>query len=169
MNNIVDTPHGHAERLPDVPVRVVIIEDLREVREGLAMLIDGTTGFECAPAIGRWRTRSRASAGSRPDVILTDIGLPGHGRHRGHAAFCASAFPQVPILALTVYDDDEKVFNAICAGASGYLLKNTPPARLLESLTRSGGRRRADVAGGRAPRRHAVPRVPSAGSAPRII
>ena len=120
-------------RLPDVPVRVVIIEDLREVREGLAMLIDGTNGFQCA---GSYRTMEDALegiAGSRPDVILTDIGLPGMDGIEG-TRILRERFPDVPILALTVYDDDENVFNAICAGASGYLLKNTPPARLLESL-----------------------------------
>ena len=75
----------------------------------------------------------RASTGSRPDVILTDIGLPGMDGIEG-TRLLRERFPDVPILALTVYDDDENVFNAICAGASGYLLKNTPPARLLESL-----------------------------------
>jgi DNA-binding NarL/FixJ family response regulator len=70
---------------------------------------------------------------SRPDVILTDIGLPGMNGIDG-TRILASRFPEVPILVLSVYGDDENVFDAICAGASGYLLKNTPPARLLESL-----------------------------------
>ena len=111
----------------------MIIEDLREVREGLAMLINGTNGFQCA---GSYRTMEDAlegMAGSRPDVILTDIGLPGMDGIEG-TRILRERFPAVPILALTVYDDDENVFNAICAGASGYLLKNTAPARLLESL-----------------------------------
>jgi DNA-binding NarL/FixJ family response regulator len=114
-------------------VRVAIIEDQREVREGLATLIDGTSGFKC---VSSFRTMEEALArisANPPDVILTDIGLPGmsgvegirilHERHKA-----------IPIVALTVYDDDDDVFNALCAGASGYLLKNTPPARLLESL-----------------------------------
>jgi DNA-binding NarL/FixJ family response regulator len=116
-----------------VPVRVVIIEDLREVREGLAILINGTAGFRCAAS---FRTMEDALAGmssSRPDVILTDIGLPGMTGVDG-TRLLRERFPAVPVLALTVYDDDENVFNAICAGASGYLLKNTPPGRLLESL-----------------------------------
>ncbi|MBA2257291.1 MAG: response regulator transcription factor, partial [Acidobacteria bacterium] len=133
MNNIADTPQTHAGRLPDGPVRVVIIEDLREVREGLTMLINGTSGFHCA---GSYRTMEEALSGisgTRPDVILTDIGLPGMNGVEG-TRILRERFPQVPILALTVYDDDDNVFNAICAGASGYLLKNTAPARLLESL-----------------------------------
>jgi DNA-binding NarL/FixJ family response regulator len=66
-------------------------------------------------------------------VILTDIGLPGMSGIDGIRAI-RERMPAVPILALTVYDSDEQVFRALCAGASGYLLKNTPPARLLESL-----------------------------------
>jgi DNA-binding NarL/FixJ family response regulator len=130
MNTNADTRRA---RSTDVPIRVVIIEDLREVREGLAMLIGGTSGFCCA---GSYRTMEDALngvAGSRPDVILTDIGLPGMDGIEG-TRLLRDRFPAVPILALSVYDDDTNVFNAICAGASGYLLKNTAPARLLESL-----------------------------------
>ena len=77
-----------------------------------------------------------ALARVRPDgtgVILTDIGLPGMSGIDGIRAL-RERMPDVPILALTVYDSDDQVFRALCAGASGYLLKNTPPARLLESL-----------------------------------
>jgi len=121
-------------QLPEAPVRVVIIEDLLEVREGLAVLINGTSGFECT---GRFRTMEEALAGveaSRPAVILTDIGLPGMNGIEG-TRILSARYPDVPILALSVYGDDENVFAAICAGASGYLLKNTPPARLLQALT----------------------------------
>ena len=133
MNNMADTRQAHADRPGDVPVRVVIIEDLREVREGLTMLINGTNGFECAASYRTMEEALKGIAGTRPDVILTDIGLPGMDGVEG-TRILRERFPQVPILALTVYDDDDNVFNAICAGASGYLLKNTAPARLLESL-----------------------------------
>jgi DNA-binding NarL/FixJ family response regulator len=116
------------------PINVVIIEDLREVREGLTMLINGTPGFRCS---GSYRTMKEAFdhvAGLAPDIILTDIGLPGLSGIEG-ARILRERLPNVPILALTVYDDSEKIFAALCAGASGYLLKNTPPAKLLESLT----------------------------------
>jgi DNA-binding NarL/FixJ family response regulator len=115
------------------PTRVVIIEDLREVREGLAVLINGTNGFECAGAYRTMEEALRNIAGVRAGVILTDIGLPDMDGIEG-TRILHERLPDVPILALTVYDDDENVFNAICAGASGYLLKNTPPAQLLESL-----------------------------------
>jgi DNA-binding NarL/FixJ family response regulator len=67
------------------------------------------------------------------DVVLTDIGLPGMSGIKGIEILC-NRYPQIPILALTVYDSDDQVFDALCAGASGYLLKNTAPARLLESI-----------------------------------
>lgn len=128
--------------MSSAPIRIVIIEDLREVREGLAMLINGTSGFVCADSYRTMEDALNGMSVSRPDVILTDIGLPGMGGVDG-TRILRDRFPGLPILALTVYDDDENVFNAICAGASGYLLKNTPPARLLESLQ--------EVAGGGAP------------------
>lgn len=120
--------------MSELPVRVVIIEDLLEVREGLAFLINGTSGFECT---GRFRTMEEALAGveaSRPAVILTDISLPGMNGIEG-TRLLSARYPDVPILALSVHGDDENVFDAICAGASGYLLKNTPPSRLLDALT----------------------------------
>ena len=112
---------------------VVIIEDVRDVRDGLSVLINGTPGFRC---VGAYRTMEEALARVRPGgtgVILTDIGLPGMSGIDGIRAL-RERMPDVPILALTVYDSDDQVFRALCAGASGYLLKNTPPARLLESL-----------------------------------
>jgi DNA-binding NarL/FixJ family response regulator len=114
-------------------VHVVIIEDLPEIRDGLAMLVNGTSGFQVT---GAFRTMEDALAGvdaCLPDVILTDIGLPGMSGIEG-TRLLAAKFPAVPILVLSVYGDDESVFDAICAGASGYLLKNTPPGRLLESI-----------------------------------
>jgi DNA-binding NarL/FixJ family response regulator len=114
----------------DSPINVALVEDIRDVREGLAALINGTRGFKC---VGSYYSMEAALSGignKAPDVILTDIGLPGI---RG-AEILRERFPEVPILALTVYDNDDQVFNALCAGASGYLLKNTAPARLLESI-----------------------------------
>ena len=114
-------------------IQVAIIEDQREVREGLMTLIDGTSGFKC---VSSFRTMEEALAqigANLPDVILTDIGLPGMSGVEG-IRILRERHKDIPIVALTVYDDDDDVFNGLCAGASGYLLKNTPPARLLESL-----------------------------------
>jgi DNA-binding NarL/FixJ family response regulator len=115
-------------------VRVAIIEDQRDVRDGLAALINGTCGFACA---ARFRTMEEALNALDPhdaDVVLVDLGLPGMSGIEGIRVL-RQRHVEVPLLALTVYDDDDRVFDALCAGASGYLLKNTPPARLLESLT----------------------------------
>jgi DNA-binding NarL/FixJ family response regulator len=117
----------------DRSIRVVIIEDLREVREGLTMLVHGTSGFQCVASYRTMEDALREIGTTTPDVILTDIGLPGMNGVEG-TRILRERFPEVPILALTVYDDDDNVFDAICAGASGYLLKNTTPARLLEAL-----------------------------------
>jgi DNA-binding NarL/FixJ family response regulator len=130
---------------PGAPLHVVIIEDQRDVREGLATLIHGTPGFRCTRSYRTMDEALRAMSAPSddpPDVVLTDIGLPGMSGIEGIAAI-RRQFADLPILALTVYDSDDKVFDALCAGASGYLLKNTPPARLLESLQ--------EVAGGGAP------------------
>jgi DNA-binding NarL/FixJ family response regulator len=117
----------------DRSIRVVIIEDLREVREGLTMLVHGTSGFQCVASYRTMEDALREIGTTMPDVILIDIGLPGMNGVEG-TRILRERFPEVPILALTVYDDDDNVFDAICAGASGYLLKNTTPARLLEAL-----------------------------------
>ena len=114
-------------------IRVVIIEDVREVREGLMALISGTSGFRCVSGFRTMEAALEGMSDCRPDLILTDIGVPGMDGIEG-TRILRGRFPETPILALSVYDDDDNVFNAICAGASGYLLKTTSPARLLESL-----------------------------------
>lgn len=114
-------------------IRVAIVEDRREIRDGLAMLIGGTEGFVCT---GSYRSVEEALDKIRhqlPDIVLMDIGLPGMSGIEG-LRLLKERYPQMLLLMLSVYDDDERIFDAMCAGASGYLLKKTPPARLLESL-----------------------------------
>src|ERR1041384_413186 len=120
--------------------KVAIIEDLRDVREGLTVLVNGSPGFRCTASFRTMEDALRSIEGDLPNAVLTDIGLPGMSGVEG-IRILKQRHPELPILALTVYDDDEDVFDALCAGASGYLLKNTPPARLLESLKEvaSGG------------------------------
>lgn len=121
-----------ADRSPE-EITVANIEDRREIREGLALLIDGTPGFRC---IGRYRSMEEALSGIGgrvPDVALVDIGLPGMSGIDG-IRLLKQRYPQMTLVMLTVYDDDRRIFDALCAGASGYLLKKTPPARLLECL-----------------------------------
>ena len=114
-------------------LRVVLIEDMREVRESLAALISGTDGYKCVAAYAMMETALARIENDQPDIILTDLGLPGMSGIEGIARLRA-IFPETPILALTIFDNDAQIFNALCNGANGYLLKNTPPARLLEAL-----------------------------------
>jgi DNA-binding NarL/FixJ family response regulator len=125
---------------PSRPLGVAIIEDIRDVREGLSVLVNGTAGFTCTATFRTMEEAIETLPRLSPDVILTDIGLPGMSGIEGIRRL-RERLPDVPVVALTVYDADDQVFRAICAGASGYLLKNTPPARLLESLREaaSGG------------------------------
>ena len=119
-------------------IKAAIVEDRREIREGLAMLIDGTEGFRCS---GSYRSAEEALDKIElqlPDVVLMDIGLPGMSGIEA-LQILKERHPKMLLLMLTVYDDDERIFDAICAGASGYLLKKTPPAKLLESLREAVG------------------------------
>jgi DNA-binding NarL/FixJ family response regulator len=114
-------------------IKAAIIEDQRDIREGLTMLIDGTPGYECT---GSYRSMEEAFDRIKaevPDVVLCDIGLPGMSGIDG-IRILKERYPNLQVLMLTVYDDDDRIFDALCAGACGYLLKRTSPARLLESL-----------------------------------
>jgi len=114
-------------------ITVVNIDDQREIREGLGVLIDATQGYKC---VGRYRSMEEAliSIGPNPpDVALVDIGLPGMSGIDG-IKILKERYPRLVSLVLTVYSDDARIFAALCAGACGYLLKKTPPARLLEAL-----------------------------------
>ena len=115
------------------PIKVAIVEDRREIREGLAMLIGGTDGFYCADSYRSAEEALDKIEHNQPDVVLMDIGLPGMSGIQA-LQLLKRRYPEMLLLMLTVYDDDERIFDAMCAGASGYLLKKTPPARLLESL-----------------------------------
>lgn len=114
-------------------LRVALIEDLREIREGLVALINGTAGFNCVASYGMMETALARIENDKPDIILTDLGLPGMSGVEGIERL-RKIFPDTPILALTIYDNDDQIFKALCNGANGYLLKNTHPARLLEAL-----------------------------------
>jgi DNA-binding NarL/FixJ family response regulator len=116
------------------PIKVAIIEDQEKIRAGLAALISGTHGFECT---GVWANMEEALAGvcaAAPDIALVDIGLPGISGIEG-IGMLKQRHANLTVLVLTVYEDEERIFGALCAGACGYLLKGTPPARLIDSLS----------------------------------
>jgi DNA-binding NarL/FixJ family response regulator len=105
---------------------VVIIEDQRRIRESLAALIGGTEGYHCGAA---FRSMEEALAQlwvEIPDLALVDIGLPGISGIEG-IRLLRQKYPTTVPVVLTVFEDDERIFEALCAGACGYLLKKTSP------------------------------------------
>jgi DNA-binding NarL/FixJ family response regulator len=121
-------------------IKVGIIEDERDLREGLRSLINFTPNFKC---IGDFRSMEEALRQimlSPPDLVLTDIGLPNMNGIEG-TRILREKFPDLPIIVLTVHDEDDKIFQALCAGANGYLLKNTPPDVIINAINEviSGG------------------------------
>ncbi len=117
----------------DQSIRVAIIEDDRATREGLGMLINGTPGYDCVNTFRCVEDALRRTDGDVPDVLLLDIHLPGMLGSDG-VRLLKEKFLAVQIIMLTVYAEEDKVFESICNGACGYLLKETPPARLLEAI-----------------------------------
>ncbi len=114
-------------------VRVTIFEDRRPVREAISMLVEGTAGLELASAYPDCSNLESRIKFSKPDVVLMDIDMPGMNGVEA-VKIIKKLYPEITVVMQTVFDDDDKVFDAICSGASGYLLKDTPPSRLMESI-----------------------------------
>lgn len=121
-------------------IKVVLYEDNPQLREGLTMLIDGSDGFQVLAAYKNCNNVVDEVAAWKPDVILMDIDMPGTNGIEG-LKLIRQANHDVKILMLTVFDDNKNVFEAIRNGANGYVLKKTPPAKLLEYIQEaaSGG------------------------------
>jgi DNA-binding NarL/FixJ family response regulator len=119
---------------PDRPIRVAIVEDDRRLREHLRELLGGSPDHECVLAAGSVEEALQLAPKSPPDVILLDIHLPGV---RGSLAVerLRDSFTGAIVLMHTVYEEDDLIFESLSHGASGYLLKRTPPARLLAAIT----------------------------------
>jgi DNA-binding NarL/FixJ family response regulator len=116
---------------------VLVVEDDRRLRDGLRALIDGTPGYRCVGAVESVEEALRWH-GSAPAVILLDIHLPGVSGAQGVAQL-RTRFPGAAPVMLTAFEDDDLVFESLCNGAMGYVLKKTEPARLLE-LVREASR-----------------------------
>ncbi len=121
-------------------IHVAIVEDDAEIRQLLQLIIDGSPGFSCGLVCETAEDALEALPRYRPDLVLMDIHLPGMS---GIAAVLRlrEVMPELDILMLTVQEDDESVFDSLCAGANGYLLKETPPVELLAAIkeARAGG------------------------------
>ena len=115
------------------PLRIAIVEDQARTRAGLEALLAGVPGFVVCGAFGSMEDALPVLQREPPDVLLCDIGLPGMSGSDGVRQLKSSA-PGVQVLMLTVYADNEHVFEAVCAGACGYLLKDTPPERLVAAI-----------------------------------
>lgn len=114
-------------------IAVSIVEDDGEIRESLALLIGEAEGFLCSGTYPDCETAVPAICSERPDAVLMDIGLPGMSGIDG-ARKIRESLPSINIIMLTIHKDDDLVFRSLCAGASGYLVKNTPPKHILEAI-----------------------------------
>ncbi len=103
------------------------------MRNGFEAICDGTAGMQCTGAFADSADLEFSIERSRPDIVLMDIELPGMDGIEA-TALITKKWPDIKILIQTVFEDDDKIFKAICAGASGYILKSTSPAKLVECL-----------------------------------
>jgi len=111
----------------------MLVEDQEVTRQGLAALIESTSGLSIFAQFSSMEHAIPFLDGGLPDVLLADIGLPGISGVEGVSRI-HQRYPALPILMLTVHDDNERVFAAVCAGACGYLLKETAADRLVQCI-----------------------------------
>jgi len=131
-------------------IKVAIVEDKEGVRENWANLLEATPGFRCVAACESGEAAVSALPRLEPDVVLMDIHLPGMSGIETIVRL-KQIIPETQFLMVTVYSDADRVFEALKAGASGYLLKSTPPTELLASIT--------NVTQGQAPMTGAIARL----------
>ncbi len=116
-----------------MPITVSIVEDNEQLRGTLAKVINRAEGFRCPSHYGDAESAVEGLPKDRPEVVLMDINLPGM-----NGVECVrrlkQIMPQTQVVMLTVYEDTENIFNALAAGAAGYLLKRTKTAELLEAI-----------------------------------
>ncbi len=115
-------------------IKVIIVEDDQQVREGLRQLISGSDGYNCVAACTSAEEALVQVALHQPAVVLMDINLP--GMNGIECVVCIkNAWPGIQVMMLTVFDNTDEIFKSLTAGATGYLLKKTPPSKLLEAIT----------------------------------
>lgn len=114
-------------------IHLLIYEDDKDLREGLGQYLSATGDFVIEGMFSNCDTIDVDIKELKADIILMDIDMPGRNGIDG-VRIAKTLKPEMCILMFTVFDDDNKIFDAICAGADGYLLKKTPPDRLIEGL-----------------------------------
>ena len=115
-------------------INVAIFEDNTLVRGALETILTGTPGFNCCGTFPDANNCIDKVNRSKPDVVLMDIEMPGTDGIQA-TQLLSREFPGIRIIIQTVFNDSEKIFKALCAGASGYILKNDPPNKYLEAIT----------------------------------
>jgi DNA-binding NarL/FixJ family response regulator len=115
-------------------IKILIYEDNKQLRNSLEILIESSAEFKLQEALGNCVNVIADYKRNRPDVILMDIDMPGKTGIEGLIELRSAGFVDVKVLMLTVFDDNENVFEAVKNGANGYLLKKTSPALLLEYI-----------------------------------
>jgi len=120
--------------LMQMDIRVAIFEDNQLFREAMQAILNGTAGYTCCGAYPDGQQLSAKLERSKPDVVLMDIEMPGISGIEA-TRLIRSQFPEVKVLIQTVFNDSERIFQALCAGASGYILKNDQPGKYLESIS----------------------------------
>lgn len=114
-------------------IRIVIVEDIHNIREGLAAIFNATDGFSCPKTFSSYEELLPQIKSINPDIVLSDIGLPGISGIDGIIEL-KKILPDIKIIMLTVHEDNEKIIAAILAGAVGYLTKSTPPVKIIEAV-----------------------------------
>ena len=114
-------------------IKVAIFEDNRNLRDSLFQLIDGSDGFRCVGAFPNCDRLIQNIKESRPDVVLMDIEMPGLSGIEA-IKILKENFPEIKVLMETIFEDNNKIFESICNGAEGYILKNTPPVLILSAI-----------------------------------
>lgn len=114
-------------------IKVSIVDDEAKLRQSIATFVNGSPGFKCVSSYGSAEIAMKHLATDEPDVVLMDINL---GRMSGIDCVkqLKTQSPAMQILMLTVYEDTEKIFRALAAGANGYLLKRSTPSKLLQAI-----------------------------------
>ena len=114
-------------------IRVTLFEDNKSLRFGLYQLINGSEGFKCAGAFEDCVNLLKDIEDTKPNVVLMDIQMPGINGIEA-VRILREKYPDLKILMQTIFEDNEKIFQSILAGASGYILKNTSPSRFLDYI-----------------------------------
>jgi DNA-binding NarL/FixJ family response regulator len=115
-------------------VNVSIVEDITEVRESIKVLLNGTNGYRCISSFSNAESAIEGLVKEAPNVAIIDISLPGKSGIELIKQL-KPILPEVQFLVFTIFEDTENIFSALEAGATGYLLKNAPPVKLLEAIT----------------------------------